>query len=137
MLFEGYTGGGTRKTVGGLMSTGDIGRFGADGRLYVEGREDDMIISGGENVYPGEIEDCLSLHPDVVEAAVVGADDPELGQRVVAYVVLRHGVSLDEHALKAHVGTHLARFKAPREVRPVAQLPRNETGKVLKHMLGS
>jgi acyl-CoA synthetase (AMP-forming)/AMP-acid ligase II len=137
MLFEGYTGGGTKKTLDGLMSTGDVGRFDSDGRLFVEGREDDMIISGGENIYPGEIEDWLSRHPDVVEAAVVGEADADLGQRVVAYVVLRDGARLDQNALKAHVGTHLARFKVPRDVHSIDKLPRNETGKVLKRELGS
>ncbi|HTR89350.1 MAG TPA: AMP-binding protein, partial [Solirubrobacteraceae bacterium] len=91
MVFEGYTGGGNKEIVEGLMSTGDVGRFDAAGRLFVDGRDDEMIVSGGENVFPREVEDLLADHPDVEEVAVVGVPDEEFGQRLKAYVVLRPG----------------------------------------------
>lgn len=134
LLFEGYTGGGVKDMIGPLMSTGDVGRFGQDGRLYVEGRDDEMIVSGGENVFPREIEDCLARHPCVVEAAAVGVDDEEYGARLRAFVVLDED-SCDEETLKAWVKDHLARYKVPREIVLLDELPRNATGKVLKRDL--
>ena len=140
LLFEGYTGGGGKEIVDGLMSSGDVGRFDADGRLYVEGRDDEMIVSGGENVFPKEVEDCLARHPRVVEVACVGVDDAEFGKRLRAFVVIdgrsdgdRAEVGEDE--LKGWVKDHLARFKVPREIVVLAELPRNATGKVLKREL--
>ncbi len=135
MLFEGYTGGGGKTMVEGLMSTGDVGRFDADGRLFVEGRDDEMIVSGGENVFPQEVEDCLARHPDVREAAAVGVPDAAYGQRLRAFVVLEAGGRVDEDDLRAHVRAHLARFKVPREIVVVDELPRNATGKLLKRDL--
>jgi acyl-CoA synthetase (AMP-forming)/AMP-acid ligase II len=133
LLFEGYTGGGGKEVVDGLMSSGDVGRFAADGRLYVEGRDDEMIVSGGENVFPKEVEDCLARHPDVVEVACVGVDDPEFGKRLRAFVVVSG--PHDEDELKGWVKDHLARFKVPREIVVLSELPRNATGKVLKREL--
>lgn len=133
MLFEGYTGGGSKDLVDGLMSTGDLGRFGDDGRLYVEGRDDEMIVSGGENVFPQEVEDCLVEHSAVVEAAAVGVDDDEFGKRLRAFVVTSG--SVDEDDLKSHVKTSLARYKVPREIVFLDELPRNATGKILKRDL--
>ncbi|WGL51074.1 AMP-binding protein [Nocardioides sp. BP30] len=133
LLFEGYTGGGGKEVVDGLMSSGDVGRFGADGRLYVEGRDDEMIVSGGENVFPQEVEDCLARHPAVVEVACVGVDDDEFGKRLRAFVVVRGEVGEDE--LRGWVKDHLARFKVPREIVVLPELPRNATGKVLKREL--
>lgn len=133
ILFEGYTGGGSKETVDGLMSSGDVGRFGADGRLYVEGRDDDMIVSGGENVFPQEVEDCLARHDAVVEAAAIGVDDPEFGKRLRAFVVVSRPTEADE--LKDWVKANLARFKVPRDVLFLDELPRNATGKVLKREL--
>ncbi|MFN8035428.1 MAG: AMP-binding protein [Acidimicrobiia bacterium] len=135
LLFDGYTGGGGKEMVDGLMSTGDVGRFDAAGRLYVDGRDDEMIVSGGENVFPLEVEHLLSSHPDVVEAAVVGVDDEEFGQRLKAFVVVRGGASLTTEAVQEFVRTNLARFKVPREVVFLEQLPRNPAGKVLKREL--
>ncbi|MFY0407228.1 AMP-binding protein [Solicola sp. PLA-1-18] len=132
--FEGYTNGDTKPVIDGRMATGDLGRF-DDGLLFVEGRDDEMIVSGGENVYPQEIEDCIARHPAVAECAVVAVDDDEWGQRLAAYVVLEAGQDADEDAIKAHVKTHLARYKVPRDVRFIDGLPRNETGKVLKREL--
>ena len=135
MLFEGYTGGGSKDMHEGLMSTGDIGRFDEDGRLFVEGRDDEMIVSGGENVYPAEVEDCLVRHPEVVEAAAIGVEDDQFGQRLRAFVVVRDSDAVSEDDLKAHVKAHLARYKVPRDVRFLDELPRNATGKLLKREL--
>jgi acyl-CoA synthetase (AMP-forming)/AMP-acid ligase II len=134
-LLEEYTGGGGRELVDGLMSTGDLGRLDADGRLVVEGRDDDMIVSGGENVFPQEVEDCLARHEAVLEAGVVGVPDADYGQRLKAFVVLTTAGAADEDELKAHVKNTLARYKVPREVVVVDELPRNETGKILRREL--
>jgi acyl-CoA synthetase (AMP-forming)/AMP-acid ligase II len=133
LLFEGYTGGGTKDMIDGLMATGDVGRFDDAGRLYVEGRDDEMIVSGGENVFPKEVEDCLVGHEAVAEAAAVGVDDPDYGTRLRAFVARRADVTEDE--LKEHVKTNLARYKVPREIVFLDELPRNATGKVLKRDL--
>ena len=133
LLFEGYTGGGSKDMVDGLMATGDVGRFDEDGRLYVDGRDDEMIVSGGENVFPKEVEDCLVGHDAVAEAAAVGVDDDDYGMRLRAFVARRGDVTEDE--LKEYVKTHLARYKVPREIVFLDELPRNATGKVLKRDL--
>jgi fatty-acyl-CoA synthase len=135
MLFEGYTGGGSKEMVDGLMSTGDIGYLDEEGRLFVSGREDEMIVSGGENVFPREVEDLLAEHEAVKEVAVIGVDDEEFGQRLKAFVVLREGQQATEDELKQYVKSHLARFKVPREIVFLDALPRNATGKVLKREL--
>jgi len=139
MLFEGYTGGSdteveTKEIVDGLMSSGDVGRFDAQGRLYVEGRDDEMIVSGGENVFPQEVEDCLSRHEAVVEVAAIGVDDAQFGKRLRAFVVVAaDGPTEDD--LKDWVKENLARFKVPREIVFLDELPRNATGKILKREL--
>ena len=135
MLFEGYTGGGGKDMIDGLMSTGDVGRIGDDGRLYVEGRDDDMIVSGGENVFPQEVEDCLVGHEAVAEAAAIGVDDDDYGKRLRAFVVVRDQQSVSEDDLREHVKANLARYKVPRDVVFLDELPRNATGKVLKKEL--
>jgi len=135
MMFDGYTGGGGKEIVRGLMSTGDVGRFDAGGRLFVDGRDDEMIVSGGENVFPREVEDLLSDHGEIEEAAVVGVADDEFGQRLKAFVVAREGTELSEDTIKAYVKANLARYKVPRDVVFMAELPRNATGKVLKREL--
>ena len=135
MTFEGYTSGEDKDRLGGLTATGDMGRRDGDGRLYVEGRDDDMIVSGGENVFPAEVEDCLHQHPDVVDAAVVGVEDERFGQALVGHVVLRDGADATPDQLRAHVKRQLANYKVPREVVVHDELPRNETGKVLKRQL--
>ena len=135
-VFEGYTGGGGKEIIDGLMSTGDVGHLDEEGRLFVDGRDDEMIVSGGENVFPREVEDLLADHPDVEEVAVLGVPDQEFGQRLIAYVVLREGAHADEELLQGHVKANLARYKVPREINFVAHLPRNATGKVLKRELG-
>jgi acyl-CoA synthetase (AMP-forming)/AMP-acid ligase II len=134
MLFEGYTGGETKEVIDGLMSSGDVGRFDDNGRLFVEGRDDEMIVSGGENVFPKEIEDCLSRHEGVVEVAAVGVDDDHFGTRLKAFVVVRTPPP-SEDELKDWVKQNLARYKVPREIVFLDELPRNATGKILKREL--
>lgn len=119
----------------GFVATGDLGRLSPDGLLHVVGREDDLIVTGGENVHPLEVEDVLLAHPDVLEAAVVGVPDPRYGQRVQAVVVLRPGATLTEAALKQHARARLARHKVPRQVRFAESLPRTATGKPLHREL--
>jgi acyl-CoA synthetase (AMP-forming)/AMP-acid ligase II len=131
MLFEGYTNGSGRETLDGLLATGDLGHLDADGLLYVDGREDDMIVSGGENVFPSELENVLAALPQVREVAVVGVPDPEFGQRLAAWIALQPGEVLDPAAVREYVRRHLARFAVPRDVRFVHALPRNATGKVV------
>lgn len=133
LLFEGYTHGGSKEVVEGLMSSGDVGWFDEAGRLHVAGRDDDMIVSGGENVFPQEVEDCLIHHASVREVAAVGVADEDYGQRLRAFVVRTGEVSEDD--LREHVKANLARFKVPREIVFVDELPRNATGKVLKREL--
>jgi fatty-acyl-CoA synthase len=137
MMFEGYTGGGGKEMVGGLMSTGDVGRFDAGGRLFVDGRDDEMIVSGGENVFPREVEDLLADHGEIEEVAVIGVEDDEFGQRLRAFVVARDEATLSEDAIKGYVKQNLARYKVPRDVVFLDELPRNATGKVLKRELAS
>jgi acyl-CoA synthetase (AMP-forming)/AMP-acid ligase II len=133
--FEGYTGGGTKEVVGGLMSSGDVGHFDPDGRLWVDGRDDEMIVSGGENVFPREVEELLATHPDIHEAAAIGVDDADWGKRLRAFVALRPDGDLSESEIKEFVKANLARYKVPREVIFLDELPRNPTGKVLKREL--
>jgi acyl-CoA synthetase (AMP-forming)/AMP-acid ligase II len=133
--FDGYTSGGGKEQIGSLISAGDLGHFDRWGRLFIDGREDDMIVSGGENVFPREVEEVLGVHPDVVEAAAVGVPDPDYGQRLRAFVVLREGATVTEEQLKAFVHDQLARFKTPREVVFLDSLPRTATGKVVKRKL--
>ncbi|GAA4531945.1 long-chain-fatty-acid--CoA ligase FadD2 [Mycobacterium paraffinicum] len=133
--FEGYTGGGHKQIIDGLMSSGDVGYFDEHGLLYVSGRDDEMIVSGGENVFPAEVEDLISGHPEVVEATAIGVEDKEWGHRLRAFVVKKDGSDVDEDTIKHYVRDHLARYKVPREVVFLDELPRNPTGKILKREL--
>jgi acyl-coenzyme A synthetase/AMP-(fatty) acid ligase len=135
MLFEGYTGGGEKEVVDGLMSTGDVGHLDEEGRLFVEGRDDEMIVSGGENVFPAEVEDQLAKHEAVKEVAIIGVDDEKFGQSLKAFVVKKDSAKLNEDDVKKYVKSNLASFKVPREVEFIDELPRNATGKVLKREL--
>ena len=135
MMFEGYTGGGTKDMVEGLMATGDLGRFDESGRMFVQGRDDEMIVSGGENLFPKEVEDLIARHPAVGDVAAIGVDDEQFGQRLKAFVVLESGKKVTEDELRQHVKQNLANFKVPREVEFIDELPRNATGKVLKREL--
>jgi acyl-CoA synthetase (AMP-forming)/AMP-acid ligase II len=135
LAFEGYTGGGSKDVIGGLLSSGDVGHFDDGGRLFIDGRDDDMIVSGGENVFPGEVEDLLAGHDAIVEAAVFGIADEDFGERLKAVVVLRDGRDLGADDIKRFVKSNLAAYKVPRDVEFVAELPRTSTGKVLKREL--
>ncbi len=130
MLFEGYTSGTSRERCDGLLATGDLGHLDAAGRVFVDGREDDMIVSGGENVFPSEVENLLADLPQVREVAVIGVPDPEYGRRLAAYVVLHPGAPLGADEVRDHVRRHRARFCVPRDVVFLESLPRNATGKV-------
>jgi len=130
--FEGYTGGGTRESIGGLLSSGDVGHFDTAGRLFIDGRDDEMIVSGGENVFPAEVEELLNAHPDVAEAAVAGVDDDEFGQTLAAFVVRRPGSTLTQREVAAYVRANLAGYKVPRHVTFRRELPRTATGKLRK-----
>lgn len=137
MPFEGYTGGGNKEVLDGLMSTGDVGHLDSAGRLYVDGRDDEMIVSGGENVFPREVEELLVTHPTIVDAAAIGVDDAEFGKRLKAFVVPAEDATIDADEVKAFVRDNLARYKVPREVIVLGELPRNPTGKVLKRELAT
>lgn len=132
MMFAGYTGGTERKEeVDGHLSTGDLARLDDRGRLFVVGRADDMIVSGGENIFTNEVEDVLAGHPDVADAAVVGVPDEDLGSRMRAYLVLRAGATITLDEVKDYVRARLERYKVPRELVLLDELPRNATGKIL------
>jgi acyl-CoA synthetase (AMP-forming)/AMP-acid ligase II len=135
MSFEGYTGGGGKEAIDGLLSSGDVGHLDSAGRLFIDGRDDEMIVSGGENVFPREVEDLLADHSAVVEVAVIGVEDEEFGQRLKAFVVAATEADVSEEELRAHIKANLAAYKAPREIEFVEELPRNATGKVLKREL--
>jgi fatty-acyl-CoA synthase len=133
--FSGYTSGDTKAFLGDYMVSGDVGRVDEDGRLFVVGRDDEMIVSGGENVYPLEVEETLAAHPSVREAAVVGVDDEKFGQRLAAYVALEAGSEVSADDLRAHVKAQLAGYKVPRDVTFLDELPRNASGKIMKREL--
>lgn len=135
MPFGGYTDGNTKSFAEGLMHTGDVGHFDEDGRLFVSGRDDDMIVSGGENVFPRELEDALIDHPDISDVVVIGVADESFGQALAAYVVLKPGASLSEDDVKAYAKSHVARFAVPARLMFLDELPRNPTGKVMKREL--
>ena len=140
MLFGGYTGdeAESKDIIDGLMSTGDVGRLDENGRLFVEGRDDEMIVSGGENVFPKEVEDCLQRHENVQDVAAIGVDDEDYGKRLRAFVVADGQIDPDEltETLKKHLRDILGRYTVPRDIVFVDELPRNATGKVLKKDLG-
>ena len=134
-LFDGYTSGATKDFHDGFMASGDMGYLDDAGRLFVVGRDDEMIVSGGENVYPIEVEKALVAHPEVAEAAVLGVDDEQYGQRLVAFVVLESDASATPDVLKQHVRDNLANYKVPREITLLDELPRGITGKILRNEL--
>ncbi|WP_260765280.1 acyl-CoA ligase FadD12 [Mycobacterium sp. SMC-4] len=136
-LFDGYTSGKTKDFHDGFMASGDMGYLDQTGRLFVVGRDDEMIVSGGENVYPIEVENTLIDHPGVSEATVLGVDDDQYGQRLAAFVVLAGSQtaqpSVDD--LKQHVRDNLANYKVPRDITILPELPRGSTGKILRNEL--
>ncbi|WP_033292265.1 acyl-CoA synthetase [Amycolatopsis jejuensis] len=135
LSFGGYTDGRNKEMIDGLLSSGDVGHFDEDGLLFIDGRDDEMIVSGGENVFPIEVENLLVEREDVVEAAVIGVEDPDFGERLKAFVVRAEGADLDEDGVREYVKANLARYKVPRDVEFLAELPRNATGKVLRTKL--
>jgi fatty-acyl-CoA synthase len=130
-----YTDGGGKPVVGGLVATGDLGHFDHAGRLFIDGRDDEMIVSGGENVFPAEVEEVLLAHPAVDDVAVIGVEDAEFGQRLRAFVVCSAGREATAEELRRYVHDRLARFKTPRDVVFIDAMPRNATGKILKRVL--
>ncbi|WP_306360219.1 AMP-binding protein [Nocardia sp. CC227C] len=128
--FTGYSSGHDKQRVAGLIDSGDLGRFDAAGRLFVVGRSDDMIISGGENVYPQAVENVLAAHPDVSDVAVLGVDDEEYGQRLVAYVVAATGSSPSVTRLREYLYPNVSRFERPRDIMITGEIPRNAAGKI-------
>lgn len=135
MLFKGYIGGGHKSNFDGFMNTGDVGHIDHAGLLFIDGREDDMIISGGENVFPQEIEELLAKHPTIADVSVIGVPDAEFGQRLKAFIVQHQGQQPNEEDLKTYIKQHVARYKMPRDFVFLPELPRNITGKVLKKAL--
>ncbi|MFY1635190.1 AMP-binding protein [Solwaraspora sp. WMMB335] len=138
LLFDGYTSGGARpdgERRHGLLGTGDLGHVDTDGLLFIGGRTDDMIVSGGENIFPSDVADLLTGLPQVREAAVIGLPDPQYGQRLAAYLVLHPDETLDVEAVREYVRRHRARFCVPRDVVFLPALPRTATGKVITREL--
>src|SRR5690348_6100441 len=135
MLFDGYTNAASPAIEEQLMDTGDLGYVDAGGRLFIAGRDDEMIISGGENVFPRPVEEAIAVLPQVTDVAVVGVPDPEFGQRLAAFVVRAEGASLDEEMVNGYARNRLSRFLIPPDVTFVDQLPRTATGKILKRRL--
>jgi fatty-acyl-CoA synthase len=135
LSFGGYTDGRHKEIIDGLLSSGDVGHFDEDGLLFIDGRDDEMIVSGGENVFPIEVENLLVERDDVLEAAVIGVPDDDFGQRLKAFVVRADGSDLDVKTVRDYVKNNLARYKVPRDVEFLDELPRNATGKVLRSKL--
>ena len=133
LQFAGYTDGSNKARQGDLMATGDYGWFDDDGRLFIDGRENDMIVSGGENVFPSHVEEVLQRHPHVTDAAVAGVADAEFGQTVAAWVVCAGDLDMSE--LENWAADHFATYERPRRYTEVDQLPRTATGKVRRNQL--
>jgi fatty-acyl-CoA synthase len=133
--FDGYTSGKTKDFHDGFMASGDVGYLDDAGRLFVVGRDDEMIVSGGENVYPIEVETTLVDHDEVAEASVIGVQDEKYGQRLVAFVVLGDGASATPATLKQHIRDSLANYKVPRDITILDELPRSSTGKIVRSEL--
>jgi fatty-acyl-CoA synthase len=135
LVIDGYVDGGSKEVAAGLMNTGDLGHVDEHGLLHVDGREDDMIVSGGENVFPQEVENALSAHAGVADVAVIGVPDDAFGQRLVAYIVGAEGTEASEEELLAHVRVRLERYKLPRQIVFLPEIPRTPTGKVIRREL--
>jgi acyl-CoA synthetase (AMP-forming)/AMP-acid ligase II len=135
LTFEGYTAGETTDVVDDMMDTGDMGYLDRVGRLFIVGRGDDMIVSGGENVYPRAVENALAEHPDVADNAVIGVPDEDYGQRLAAFVVPQAGVDVDEESIRKFLRERVSRFEQPRDIRIVEEIPRNPAGKVVRNEL--
>jgi acyl-CoA synthetase (AMP-forming)/AMP-acid ligase II len=134
---EGYTDGGAKTVVGGMTGTGDMGYLDNSGRLYVVGREDDMIISGGENVYPRAVENALAEHSAIADNAVIGVPDERFGHRLAAFVVVQSGRDIDVAAIREYLKSRVSRYEQPRDISIVSSIPRNPAGKVLRKELST
>lgn len=136
LAFDGYTGGrGAKKVVANMTCTDDLGYLDERGRLFIVGRGDDMIVSGGENVYPSAVENALGQCPELSDYAVVGVPDPDYGQRLAAFVVARTDSDIDEEKLREFLRHRVSRFEQPRDIHFRADIPRNAVGKVLRREL--
>jgi acyl-CoA synthetase (AMP-forming)/AMP-acid ligase II len=135
MVFDGYTNGNDKARINGLIPTGDLGQFVEDDLLMVQGRDDDMVIVGGENIYPIEVENLLVAQQQISEVVVVGVQDERLGQRLAAYVVVNQGHFLSEEEVRELVKDRLSRYSVPRDVIFLEELPRNTVGKVVPRLL--
>jgi acyl-CoA synthetase (AMP-forming)/AMP-acid ligase II len=135
LTFEGYTGGESKDVVDDMMDTGDMGYFDREGRLFIVGRGDDMIVSGGENVYPRAVENALAEHPDVADNAVIGVPDEDYGQRLAAFIVPQADADVDEESIRKFLKERVSRFEQPRDIRIVEEIPRNPAGKVVRNEL--
>jgi acyl-CoA synthetase (AMP-forming)/AMP-acid ligase II len=118
-----------------MTSTGDMGYFDEAGRLFIVGRGDDMIVSGGENVYPRAVENALSELPEVADNAVIGVPDDDYGQRLAAFVVPRPDAEVEEESIRKYLKDKVSRFEQPRDINIVAEIPRNQAGKVVRNKL--
>ncbi|MGZ4474058.1 MAG: class I adenylate-forming enzyme family protein, partial [Nocardioidaceae bacterium] len=125
----------TKAVVDGWLHTGDLGRLDAAGRLYLVDRKGDMIISGGYNIYPREVEDVIAEVPGVAEVAVVGVADPDWGQRVTALYSVHAGATVTDEQVLAHCRARLSSYKKPKDLRRVEAFPLNATGKIAKKVL--
>jgi acyl-CoA synthetase (AMP-forming)/AMP-acid ligase II len=130
-----YTGGSTKDVIDSMTNSGDMGYFDEAGRLFIVGREDDMIISGGENVYPRAVENALAEHRDVADNAVVGVPDEQFGQRLAAFIVPRPNSDIDEAAVRQYLKDKVSRAEQPRDIHIVTAIPRSPLGKVLRKEL--
>ena len=135
LMFEGYTSGAPSDMRDGLLGTGDLGHLDRLGLLHVDGRVDDLVVSGGENIFPREVEDALARLPEVLEVAVVGVPDSQYGQRLAAFIVTRPGAQMDAEQIRRYVRERVARYAVPRDVHFIGRLPRNATGKVVGRWL--
>jgi len=135
MTFDAYTGGETKDVVSGMMDTGDLGYLDGAGRLFIVGRDDDMIVSGGENVYPRAVENALSELPEVADNAVIGVPDDDYGERLAAFVVPRPDAQIQEDSVRKYLKDKVSRFEQPRDINIVAKIPRNPAGKVVRDEL--
>jgi acyl-CoA synthetase (AMP-forming)/AMP-acid ligase II len=135
LTFDAYTGGETKDVISGMMDTGDMGYLDGVGRLFIVGREDDMIVSGGENVYPRAVENALSELPEVADNAVIGVPDDDYGERLAAFVVPRPDAEIEEESVRKYLKEKVSRFEQPRDINIVAEIPRNPAGKVVRNEL--
>jgi acyl-CoA synthetase (AMP-forming)/AMP-acid ligase II len=135
LTFDAYTSGDTKDVVDDMMDTGDMGYLDRSGRLFIVGREDDMIVSGGENVYPRAVENALAEHPEVADNAVIGVPDEDYGERLVAFVVPQQNAAIEEASIREFLKDRVSRFEQPRDIKIVEKIPRNPAGKIVRNEL--